>query len=161
MTFSVSSPFPVDQVGKDLSLGRAGSAPCHLSLSSLRHETALTSPWELDGNLCPFTVKLNHPRSLARTLLILTHGHCRVSATPVCSCPCGLSDSQWPAQTCEFTWPQRMKCATCRTGRPSGKGTSFPSWLSAVTRTSWDIEKTFPGIKVNEFSRCIQNKGGC
>lgn len=109
----------------------------------------------------PFRSEAESSPVTARTLLILTHGHSSVSATPVCSCPCGLSDSQWPAQTCEFTWPQRMKCATCRTGRSSGKGTSFPSWLSAVTRTSWDIEKTFPGIKVNEFSRCIQNKGGC
>ena len=32
---------------------------------------ALTSPWELSGNLCPFTAKLNHPQSLPEHFLFL------------------------------------------------------------------------------------------
>lgn len=122
----------------------------------------LTSPWEFSGNLCPSTAKQNHLQSLPKHyFFFLSHAHSCVSAIPACSSPCGLCDSQWLAQTWEFTWPQRMKCAVCKTGRPSSKGTSFPSWLSAVTRTSWHTEKTFPGIKVNEFFGCIQTKGGC
>lgn len=124
-----------------MSRRRAGSALCHLSLGSLWHgigsDFILGSWWEP----LPFHSEAKSSPVTARTPFFFTHAHSSVSGIPACSCPCSLPDSQWPAQSYELSWPQRMNCATCKTGRPSSKGTSFPSWLSAVTRTSWDNEK--------------------
>lgn len=85
-------------------------------------------------NFCPVTEMLHHPlpRYFFFLLMATTVSQLAQHAPLLCS-----------AQTCEFTWPQRMKCATCKTRKPSRKGTRFPRCLSIVTQTSWALRRAF------------------
>lgn len=99
-------------------MGAAGSGPCQVSLwhgagsgSTSLGTSALSQRSCIIPSQCQNT--------------IYSYSQPQHAPVPV------LSDSRWPAQTCEFNeWNVLF-------AEPSNKGTSFPSWLNALTQLGY------------------------
>lgn len=113
---------------------------------------ALASPWKVGCELLPF--HRDAASSISTLLFILTHGHNSVSASPACSSPVLCSDL-WIhlASKNELCYLQNKKTQQERD--------KIPKMAQYCDSDKLGSEKSFPGIKTNEFFRCIQNKGGC